>query len=502
MRVPGDVHSALLAAGVIPDPYHGRNEYAVRWVADRDWTLTPQLRAPDADGPWTLVDRRARHHRRGPPQRRTACSTAAHQLPRASAPTSPTRLVAGREPDRDPAPLQPRAPPTRSRPRQPFPVPYSADNCPIPNGNMLRKPQCDFGWDWNIALAPARPLRPRRRWSARRGRDRRRRHPPAPPRRPRRPRRRGRPLTRLRRRGRRLAASRSAASPRPATRRRRRRLRRLAADARPSTDPALWWPAGTARQPLHDLVDHRRRRHPHRPRRPPRHPPRLRARRRPAAASRSSVNGRDIFARGANWIPADALPGRITDAEDPRPAAVRRRRQHEHDPRLGRRPLRARLLLRGLRRPRPPGLAGLHVRLPPLPRDRRNSSPRSRARSTTRSRRLGAPRRALVRRQRAHRRAHLVRGIAQQPRPLPRRLRPPQPHHRDRAQGAPSPTPTGGPPAPRPARCPSATPGTTTAPATCTSGRSGTRAATSSTTATSARASAPSSASSPTPRCR
>ncbi len=27
-------------------------------------------------------------------------------------------------------------------------------NCPIPNGNMLRKPQCHFGWDWNIAIAP------------------------------------------------------------------------------------------------------------------------------------------------------------------------------------------------------------------------------------------------------------------------------------------------------------------------------------------------------------
>ena len=35
----------------------------------------------------------------------------------------------------------------------------------------------------------------------------------------------------------------------------------------------------------------------------------------PDAAGRSfglRVNGRDIFARGANWIPADALPGRIT----------------------------------------------------------------------------------------------------------------------------------------------------------------------------------------------
>ena len=27
-------------------------------------------------------------------------------------------------------------------------------NCPIPYGNMLRKPQCHFGWDWNIAIAP------------------------------------------------------------------------------------------------------------------------------------------------------------------------------------------------------------------------------------------------------------------------------------------------------------------------------------------------------------
>ena len=26
ITLPGDVHSALLAAGLIPDPYHGRNE--------------------------------------------------------------------------------------------------------------------------------------------------------------------------------------------------------------------------------------------------------------------------------------------------------------------------------------------------------------------------------------------------------------------------------------------------------------------------------------------
>ena len=36
---------------------------------------------------------------------------------------------------------------------QPYFVPFSANNTPIHNGNMLRKPSCDFGWDWNIALA-------------------------------------------------------------------------------------------------------------------------------------------------------------------------------------------------------------------------------------------------------------------------------------------------------------------------------------------------------------
>ncbi len=35
--VPGDVHSALIAAGHIPDPYKGRNELDVRWVADEVW---------------------------------------------------------------------------------------------------------------------------------------------------------------------------------------------------------------------------------------------------------------------------------------------------------------------------------------------------------------------------------------------------------------------------------------------------------------------------------
>ena len=36
-NVPGCIHTDLLAAGKIPDPFFGDNEYAVAWVAKTDW---------------------------------------------------------------------------------------------------------------------------------------------------------------------------------------------------------------------------------------------------------------------------------------------------------------------------------------------------------------------------------------------------------------------------------------------------------------------------------
>ena len=39
IEVPGDVQSALLAAGKMVDPYFGCNETNVQWVSDREWTL-------------------------------------------------------------------------------------------------------------------------------------------------------------------------------------------------------------------------------------------------------------------------------------------------------------------------------------------------------------------------------------------------------------------------------------------------------------------------------
>ncbi|WP_200307739.1 glycoside hydrolase family 2 protein [Streptomyces adelaidensis] len=46
--VPGCVHTDLLAAGLIPDPFLGRNETEVAWVGRREWTYEVELPGVDA----------------------------------------------------------------------------------------------------------------------------------------------------------------------------------------------------------------------------------------------------------------------------------------------------------------------------------------------------------------------------------------------------------------------------------------------------------------------
>jgi beta-mannosidase len=153
IAVPGDVHSALVASGIIDHPYLGRNEAQVQWVAQRDWTLSREFIVSDfLDGhSWylevdyldtvaeirvndTLILEAANCFRRYRPDVSRALKSGINRIEITfrSNPLAANALQA----------------------QQPFYVPYSVDNCPIPNVNMLRKPQCHFGWDWNIAIAP------------------------------------------------------------------------------------------------------------------------------------------------------------------------------------------------------------------------------------------------------------------------------------------------------------------------------------------------------------
>ncbi len=178
-------------------------------------------------------------------------------------------------------------------------MPYAAQNCPIPNGNMLRKVQCDFGWDWNIALAPFGLY-------GRIGLE------------PKGDRIDDILVTQTHADGQRHG-HRSSFTPTlqdvtatlcdqtaNATARNGTANLTFTLDA-----PDLWWPAGLGPQTLHTLTvtagtATATRRIGLRD---------LKLVSEPDAAGRSfafHVNGHPIFARGSNWIPADALAGRIT----------------------------------------------------------------------------------------------------------------------------------------------------------------------------------------------
>ncbi len=78
--------------------------------------------------------------------------------------------------------------------------------------------------------------------------------------------------------------------------------------------PALRWPAGSGDQVLHDLVLTHKAQTTHR--KCGLRDARLVAEKDAAGLGfKFAINGRDIFARGANWIPADALAGQITPAK-------------------------------------------------------------------------------------------------------------------------------------------------------------------------------------------
>ncbi|AXV16408.1 beta-mannosidase [Neorhizobium sp. SOG26] len=151
ITIPGDVHSALKAAGIIPDPYFGRNENLVQWVAHEDWVVERQFTLEDVDGSWyldiTYLDTVATILVNGVPvlEADNCFRRYRPDVTKAVKPGDNTIRIVFHSSVAEAA---------KRQARQPFYIPYSTANCPIPNGNMLRKPQCDFGWDWNIALAP------------------------------------------------------------------------------------------------------------------------------------------------------------------------------------------------------------------------------------------------------------------------------------------------------------------------------------------------------------
>jgi beta-mannosidase len=302
INLPTDGISALHDAGLIPDPYWGRNEYDLRWIAEREWAATREFHLTETDVDLLLsgVDTVVTVTVNGQPV--LSCENAFRSyrvnLSQAARPGVNEITITFHSSISVAAAKQA---------AQPFYLPYQEGNNPIPNVNLLRKPQCDYGWDWNIALAPFGVYGEMQIVPA------------------------GLPRidaivteqhfatdgsVELRVR---VDASHAENMPLSATFAGQTVERQLGADHGAQgclftfhmAKPELWWPAGQGAQPLQDLtvtlgdvVATRR----------------IGLRKIELITEKDAaglgfkfrVNGRDIFAKGANWIPADALAGRIT----------------------------------------------------------------------------------------------------------------------------------------------------------------------------------------------
>ncbi len=152
LRLPGDAVSALRDAGVIPDPFFGQNELLCRWVAENDWRVSRWFRIEGDPGRgWYLdlsnVDTIAEIYINGQVVATTANMFRRYRPDVSGALKPGENFIEIVFSSSVKAAAQAQA-------AQPWFVPFNEGNCPVPHGNMLRKTQCHFGWDWNIAVPP------------------------------------------------------------------------------------------------------------------------------------------------------------------------------------------------------------------------------------------------------------------------------------------------------------------------------------------------------------
>ncbi|MEU1254933.1 glycoside hydrolase family 2 protein [Streptomyces chartreusis] len=296
--VPGCVHTDLLAAGVIPDPFLGRAETEVAWVGRRDWTYETDLDAASAheqtdlvfDGLDTVAEilldgrvlGRVRNMHRS--YRFDVTGLSGRLSVRFASAYAEAEAMRGRLGERPAA----------------YAEPYQ----------YLRKMACSFGWDWGPTLVTAGIWRPVRleHWSTARIA-------------------RVRPVVGVEQGTgqvelvvdveRTRVEAPLTVEARVGGVRARAEIEGTGGTVRLTVpDVRLWWPRGYGEQPLYDVeltLLHRD---------APLDVWRRRIGFRTIGLDRSAdehgtgftlvVNGERLFARGVNWIPDDVFPSRVT----------------------------------------------------------------------------------------------------------------------------------------------------------------------------------------------
>jgi beta-mannosidase len=314
-RVPGSVHLDLMASGLIPDPFVGDNEKRVQWVAETDWEYrhvfqcTPDLLAQDrlllvCDGLDTLAivslngqqlgkaDNMFRQYRWEVKELLRAGENELNILFE-----SPVRHARVLQANRN----------------------LTGVSQAIPGGPHLRKAPCQFGWDWGPQLPPIGVWKDIRLEGYRQARlsevHLRQRHTG------------GQVELLVRARLERwepsaLSLAVQVSSP---TGEKFESLQAIETGDEvllniPIHNPQLWWPNGYGEQPLYQVevlllpgnstaAEPLDRRHYQLGLRT------IELRQQPDQWGRSfefAVNNVPIFAKGANWIPADSFPTRLT----------------------------------------------------------------------------------------------------------------------------------------------------------------------------------------------
>ncbi|AYV24530.1 beta-mannosidase [Vibrio mediterranei] len=153
MQVPGDNYSALLKAGVINDPYWGCNEQEVQWVRDCEWQISRafELSQQQLSSEQLLLCL-------------SRLDTVAKLVINGTEVDTFSNMFVSRRIDIKPyvqlgvnticITFTPAHLEAKNRSVSlPFPIPSSmGSNNQIPHMNLLRKTQCHSGWDWGICL--------------------------------------------------------------------------------------------------------------------------------------------------------------------------------------------------------------------------------------------------------------------------------------------------------------------------------------------------------------
>jgi len=153
--VPGDTHSALYEAGRIPDPYDRLNELDIQWIGREDWTYSRTfdvgddlLSAKEVFLNCDVIDTIAKIYVNGELAGSTDNMFARVRLDVKKLLKKGSNLIEVRIESAENAAVA-------MAKKLPYPVPHGANPVQSPNRNLVRKVQCHSGWDWGPCLMVA-----------------------------------------------------------------------------------------------------------------------------------------------------------------------------------------------------------------------------------------------------------------------------------------------------------------------------------------------------------